>query len=62
MFIIDWIFVNLAGNQDSHKFSDEFELWPDRTSHFEVICPQLLKKAIDDIVQGIVLSFFIGSL
>ena len=59
--------VKLAGNQDRHKISDEIQIlawwgpW-DQTSHFAVICPWLLKKAIDDIVQGIVLSFFIGSL
>ena len=62
MFIIDWIFVKLAGNQDRHKISVEFKFWSDQTSHFEVICPWWLKKAVDDIVQGIVLSFFIGSL
>ena len=62
MFIIDQIFVKLAGNQDRDKISDKFKLWPDQTSHFGVICPWLLKKAIDDIVQGIDLSFFIRSL
>ena len=54
---VDRIFVKLAGNQIRHKISDEFEFWPDQTSHFGVICPWLLKKALDDIVQGIVLSF-----
>ena len=29
-FIFDWIFVKLAGNQDSHKISDEFEFRLDR--------------------------------
>ena len=62
MFIIDRILVKLADNQDRHKISDVFEFWPDQTSHFGVICPGLLKKAIDDIVQGIVFSFFISSL
>ena len=33
------IFVRLAGNQDRHKISDEFEFWPDRISHFGVTCP-----------------------
>ena len=47
------VFVKLAGNQDRHKISDVFEFWPDQTSHFGVIYPWLLKKA----VQGIVLSF-----
>ena len=38
-YIFDWIFVKLAGNQDRHKISDEFEFWPDRFSHFGVTCP-----------------------
>ena len=62
MFIIDWIFVKLAGNQDRYKISVKFEFWTDQTSQFGVICPGLLKKAIDDIVQAIVLSFFIRAL
>ena len=50
LFIFDQVFVKLAGNQDRHKILDEFEFWPDQTSHFGVICPWWLKKAIDDIV------------
>ena len=38
-FIFDRIFVKLAGNQDSHKISDEFEFQLDRISHFGVTCP-----------------------
>ena len=38
-FIFDRIFVKIAGNQDSHKISDEFEFWLDRISHFGVTCP-----------------------
>ena len=38
-FIFDRIFVKLAGNQDRHKISDEFEFRPDRISHFGVTCP-----------------------
>ena len=38
-FIFDRIFVKLAGNQDSHKISYEFEFWLDRMSHFGVMCP-----------------------
>ena len=37
-FIFDRIFVKLAGNQDSHKISDEFEFRLDRISHFGVTC------------------------
>ena len=58
-FIIDQIFFKLAGNQDRHKISNVFKFWPDQSSHFGVICPWLLKKVTDDIVQGIVLSFLI---
>ena len=35
-FIVDRIFVKLAGYQDKHKISDEFEFWPDQISHFGV--------------------------
>ena len=29
-FNFDRIFIKLAGSQDSHKFSDEFEIRPDQ--------------------------------
>ena len=29
----------LAGNEDMHKVSDEFEFWPDRTTDYGVSCP-----------------------
>ena len=61
-FMIDQIFDKVAGNQDRHKISDEFDFWPDQTSHFGVICSWLLKKAVNDIVQGIALFIFIRSL
>ena len=38
-FIFDRIFVKLAGNEDRHKITDEFEFRPDRISHFRVTCP-----------------------
>ena len=38
-FFFDRIFFKLAGNQDSHKISDEFEFRLDRISHFGVTCP-----------------------
>ena len=34
----------LAGNEDMHKISDEFEFWPDRTSDYGVSCPWGLKN------------------
>ena len=33
------IFVKLAGNEDRHKSSNEFEFRPDRIIHFGVIRP-----------------------
>ena len=36
IFIFDWIFVKLAGNEDTHKISDEFDFGPDRTIHLGV--------------------------
>ena len=42
----DQIFIKLAGNQDSHKFSDELEFRPDQTFHLGVIfLPLRAKKA-----------------
>ena len=38
-FIFDRNFVKLAGNQDSHKISEEFEFRLDQISHFRVTCP-----------------------
>ena len=47
-FIFDRMFVKLAGNQDSHKFSVEFEFWLDRISHFRVTCPCVgIKFSVD---------------
>ena len=31
----DWIFVRVAGNEDRHKGSNEFEFGPDRVIHFD---------------------------
>ena len=38
-FIYDRSFVKLAGNECSHKISDEFDFGPDRTIHFGVTRP-----------------------
>ena len=47
-FIFDQIFVKLAGNQDRHKISDEFEFRPDQISHFRVTCSSgRIKFSID---------------
>ena len=52
--IVDWdvkpqhkqnpILFILAGNEDMHKISDEFEFWPDRTTDYGVSCPWASKK------------------
>ena len=42
-FIFDRIIIKVAGNQDRHKSSDEFDFGPDQTIHFGVICPWLTK-------------------
>ena len=34
----------LAGNEDMHKISDEFEFWPDQTTDYGVSCPWASKK------------------
>ena len=38
-FSFNRILVKLAGKQDRHKISDEFEFRPDRISNFGVTCP-----------------------
>ena len=49
-FIFDRIFIKLAGNQDRHKISDEFEFWQDRIRHFGVACPcGRIKFSVDNL-------------
>ena len=38
-FIFDRIIINVAGNQDRHKSSKEFDFELDQTTHFGVTCP-----------------------
>ena len=42
-FIFDRIIIKIAGNQDRHKSSDEFDFGPDQTTHFGVTCPWMTK-------------------
>ena len=42
--VFDRIFFILAGNEDMHKISDEFEFPPDRTIDYGVSCPWASKK------------------
>ena len=36
--------LKVAGNQDRHKSSEEFDFGPDQTTHFGVTCPWIKKK------------------
>ena len=38
-FIFDRVIIKVAGNQDMHKSSDEFDFGPHQTTHFGVTCP-----------------------
>ena len=42
-FIFDRIIIKVAGNQDRHKSSAEFDFGPNQTTHFEVTCPWVTK-------------------
>ena len=65
-FWSDPIVFILAGNEDMHKISDDFEFWPDRNTDYEVSCPWASKKFLVDLqwengVSILALSFFIES-
>ena len=38
-FIFDRIIIKVAGNQDRHKSSDEYDFGPEKTTNFGVTCP-----------------------
>ena len=38
LFIFDWIFIKVAGNQERHKSSVKFDFGPNQTTHFGVTC------------------------
>ena len=42
-FIFDRIIIKVAGNQDRHKSSDEFDFGWDQTTHFGITCPWMMK-------------------
>ena len=63
----DPILFILAGNEDMHKISNEFEFWPDRTTDYGVSCPWASKKLPIDLkwengVAMLACSFLIESL
>ena len=43
IFIFDQIIIKVAGNQDRHKSSVEFDFGPNQTTHFGVTCPWVTK-------------------
>ena len=43
LFIFDRIIIKVAGNQDSHKSSVEFDFGPNQTTQFGVTCPWVTK-------------------
>ena len=47
--VFDPILFILAGNEDTHKISDELEFWPDRTTDYGVSCPWASKKIPIDL-------------
>ena len=42
-FIFDRIIIKVAGNQDRHKSSVEFDFGPNQTTQFGVTCPWITK-------------------
>ena len=46
---IDPILFKLAGNEDMHNISDEFEFWPDQTTDYGVSCPWASEKIPIDL-------------
>ena len=43
LFIFDWIFIKVAGDQDRHKSLVEFDFGTNQTTHFGVTCPWVTK-------------------
>ena len=48
----DLILFILAGNEDMHKISDEFEFWPDRTTDYGVSSLWASKKNSHRLTMG----------
>ena len=47
--MFDRIFFIYAGNEDNHKVSDKFEIWPDPTIDCVVSCPRATEKIPIDL-------------
>ena len=61
IFVFQWIFLILAGNQNKYNILDEFEFLPDPTSDCGVSCPLVFEKSIFCIVATLAPSILIGS-
>ena len=48
-FIFYRIIIKVAGNQDKHKSSDEFDFRPDQTTHFWVTCPWMMNILLSNL-------------
>ena len=42
-FIFNWLIIKVAGYQDRHKSSEEFDFGMNQTTHFGVTCPWVTK-------------------
>ena len=51
-----WIFIKPADNRDRHKISDEFDFWPDPTSHFGVTFPWTPEKNVNTIAPFLLIG------
>ena len=60
-YIFDRIFFILAGNEDSHKISDEFEMRTAELAAFERLKKKTLTHNGKDVVNNPALSFLIRS-
>ena len=61
MTTLDRIFFKLAGNENIHNISDEFEIRPDRTKNCRVICPWASENLMYNVVNTLAPLFLIGS-
>ena len=52
LVVFDPVLLILAGNEDMHKISDEFEFRSDRTTDYGVSCPWVSKKISHRLIMG----------
>ena len=51
-FMLDLIFIILAGHEVNHKILDDFEIWPDPTTNCVFICLKRLEKSQMIYING----------